>query len=397
MKRANWQQLIFIIPFVFLLSFWSLVSAFIPDLPLSQTENRALQQFPGFQTLVNFKQTTQMENYLNDQLAYKDYLVYAQNIAWLGMGKRYIRNLMITDEGHLLTAPYRIDQKEIKIAADNTKMLAADCIKQNKAFFVALLPRKTDALRDQILPLFQADTQIDVDRFKAGCGQTATTSGAFPIFDLLPTWEKNLSAEELSALFFKSDFHWNAEGAKRAFMDLLPSFSELNAFEKSSANDANLTKITLDGKPYQGDLNRRLFFLFHSDDVGSYYTMPNPEMLTCQILKDGQLQESPIDGLYASGVNGTVVDYNNVFTFNLGYYKINNPEALNKTKIFILKDSYQNAMLPFFVRYFEQVEVVDQRYLKGKTCLQYITESDADAVILLYNNGNIFGGMYQFN
>jgi hypothetical protein len=216
-------------------------------------------------------------------------------------------------------------------------------------------------------------------------------------YNLSKDWRTKFSLEERESFYFKTDSHWNAKGAINAFELLIPTFDIFANFNESSFNQADFEYIEKKDKSYQGDFDRQLQFQFPYKDTSGFYKMPDVDTITSWLYKDGELQKLSINEIYSSGIEETEMNYDKLYTKNYGYYKVVNSNALNRTKLIVIKDSYMNPMLPFFVTYFSQVEIVDPRYISSGDCYSLIEESDADAVLVLFNDGVVFGDMYNFN
>ena len=68
---------------------------------------------------------------------------------------------------------------------------------------------------------------------------------------------------------------------------------------------------------------------------------------------------------------------------------IKNKDIKNGKKLLILKDSYANAMIPFFTSHFEETRFLDLRFYTEKTVKDYIKDNDIDAVLFVHNINSI--------
>ena len=62
-------------------------------------------------------------------------------------------------------------------------------------------------------------------------------------------------------------------------------------------------------------------------------------------------------------------------------------EVKNGKKLLVLKDSYANAMIPFLVNHYEEIHVVDLRFV-NMPMISYAKEKNIDEALILYNIQN---------
>lgn len=392
MKPNRLHALIYILPFLSLIFVVPIFAVIDKDADKSLSENRALQQFPTKSDLQDWTFTAKYETYINDQLPQRDPLIKSYTQYEMAMDKHFIRNLYIAESDHLFLIPSLIDDGAIQKAAERTNLLKEEAFRLNKEVFFAITPRKNTALSELLIEVFRRDESKKVALF-----EDELTLPKENVINLSTYFKKQYSLQQRSDFYFRSDFHWNANGAIAAFTGI---YNQLNAqlhLTTSPFNPELFKLTTLKEAQFLGDLNRRLQNQLKTEELIAYYELPNPEDLTVLLMENNQLKKVAPNRIYAAHVDQEKVNYNDLFTTNLGYYKIKNNRALTHKKILIFKDSYQNATLPFFVKYFEQLEVVDQRYLGKKDCYDILNESSADIVLIMYNDGNIFGPMYDFN
>lgn len=392
MKKKRIASLIYILPFLSLIFAVPIYSLINEDTNRSFSENRVLQQLPTKADLKDWSFTTKYESYINDQLPKRDMLIKSYTQYEMFVGKHYIRNLYISDSEQLILVPSNLDDQAIQEAAAKTNSLKEKANTLGKEVFFAITPRKSTILNEMLIEIFHKNEEEKINLFKSSLSIPKEN-----IIDIVDFFRTEFSLEERDNFYFKSDFHWNAQGAITAFSAVYKQMN--NALHMSTKNfDAQLFNLTKVPKAeFEGDLNRRLQNQFQVPETVAYYDLPNEKDLSVLLLEKDALKKVDVSTIYASHVDQPQVSYNDLFTNNLGYYKINHSKALTHKKILIFKDSYQNATLPFFVKYFEQVEVVDQRYLGQRDCYEVLEASNADIVLIMYNDGNLLGSMFDFD
>ncbi len=392
MHQKKRTSLIYILPFLCLIFVIPIYSLIDEDAENSASENRALQQKPTKADLMDWTFTTKYESYINDQLPKRDALIKGYTQYEMGIGKHLIRNLYLTPTNQLILVPSNLDDNAIRVAAKKTNDFSKIAEAKGKTVFFAITPRKNTALREMLVDVFQKNELEKVALFVSELGLPDEQ-----IIDVGSGLREGFSIEERDNFFFKTDFHWNANGAMNGFKLIYNQMNQVLSLTPEDFDIQQFEQVSLPNAKFLGDLNRRLQNQIDFQEQVIYYGLPNEKNLTSHLLVKEKLNKVDVRSIYASKADQPEVNYNDIFTNNLGYYKITNSKALTNEKIIIFKDSYQNATLPFFVQYFAQVEVVDQRYLGEQDCLEVLEESSANTVLIMYNDGNIWGPMFEFN
>ena len=109
-------------------------------------------------------------------------------------------------------------------------------------------------------------------------------------------------------------------------------------------------------------------------------TIEIPEKLPeAEITCDGQTR----DDVYDMTKKDQKDKYAVYFGGNYGEVdiKIKNPD--NDRTLLIVKDSFANSMVPFLMKDYAQIRMIDLRYFK-KSVKKYLEENPADEVLVLY-------------
>jgi hypothetical protein len=57
---------------------------------------------------------------------------------------------------------------------------------------------------------------------------------------------------------------------------------------------------------------------------------------------------------------------------------------VNDRSLLIIKDSFANSMIPFLVKHYNRIDIVDPRYYK-KSISKYVKENNIDDILIIYN------------
>ena len=178
-------------------------------------------------------------------------------------------------------------------------------------------------------------------------------------------------------IYFKSDHHWTGLGAYYAYK----AFADTNGMSALKLEDC--TEKTIDG--FTGSFTNSAPSL--DTDTVHYWEFPYGTEMT--LTYDGGATET-YDSPYYSGATEGSLTYG-VFIFGdnpLTVIKSKSESAEKGKKLVIVKESYGNALAPYFTNNYEEVHVVDFRYFSstvGKTLPAYCVENGITDV--LFANG----------
>ncbi|PWM25616.1 MAG: hypothetical protein DBX44_01880 [Oscillospiraceae bacterium] len=164
-----------------------------------------------------------------------------------------------------------------------------------------------------------------------------------------------LQAHREEYLYFRTDHHWTALGAYYAYT----AFAEQAGFEPVDYHTLERRSL----EPFLGTLYSQTQdpdMAAHPDRV-DYYIMPQ-ELSCCYYLKG-----SPYYGTYGPLYGEYAKSYNSYSVFLQGdipVIRILNSKITNGRRIAVVKESFGNAFVPWLVNHYEEVLVIDQRYLE---------------------------------
>ena len=114
-------------------------------------------------------------------------------------------------------------------------------------------------------------------------------------------------------------------------------------------------------------------------------------------LHPGDIESVPRETIVGSGLDKDPLTYNDVFTYNLGYYRVENPAAPEAASVLILKDSFQNATIDYLSAIFRSVTVVDPRSYQETPDLASLLDADGiDLVLFFYHQNNVSRELIDF-
>lgn len=248
--------------------------------------------------------------------------------------------LVIKDRAMLL---YHYSADATKDYAATLNRLRAE-LKPNVRLYSLLVPSQVEFIEGE---KYRKLNDSQKEAFKSVYEQTEPGIVAVPAYD-------NLEAHKSEYLYYRSDHHWTTLGAYYAYEAVAEAMGEkpwpLSSFKK------NEIKNFL-GSAYSATLN---VAIKKNPDVITTY-MPNVKF-KYDIFKTSKARSHPLveAKMPTDGRGGYAVFLGG--DFSLGRITTN---VYNGKKLLIVKDSYANAMIPFLVPHFEEIDIVDPRYFKG--------------------------------
>ena len=220
-----------------------------------------------------------------------------------------------------------------------------------------------------------------------------------PTLDLRP--ELVGTEEALEAYFYRTDHHWNAEGAFVAFQRITQRLGE-----DTSCSDVikreNWEKHVLPGY-FLGSHGRRVGIGFAGVEDFLYLTPKFDARMSCTIVDSGIYREGSFAeaALAMERITGKPDYYNSspydVHTGeNYAHVQFRSETAPSEKKVLLIKDSYGLPLEGFLATAFREVETLDLRHLKDATAVEMIESFQPDMVIVMYNPFVMEGEMLQF-
>lgn len=345
----------------------ALASLLTPEREFSPNENRYLQLKPelSWSTLMDGTFTKKAEDYISDQIALRDIWMETSSLVqrsalqleindtWLGRDGRYFAKV----------TPDTFD------AAQYEKNLA-----QVRAFFdanpdkdcrVMMVPTPAYLLRDDLpanAPLFDAE----------GCFDMLLADFAAEAIDLRAALTPN-AAE----MYYRTDHHWTTQGAQTAY----------GAWCAATGHTDRSWRLETVSTTFRGTLYSKVL-------------LPDSPYDTVAIAPDAAIRSMDCDGAVSGSLYDMAAleekDHYKVFMGgNYAKVVIDTGAATGKS-LLVVKDSFANSFLPFLVKDYDTITVLDLRYFREG--VQPLADGATD-VLVLYELTNFAAdkNLYKLN
>ncbi len=340
-----------------LLAALAALSAALPARTVSQLENRSLKT-PRPPTLAGILSGSWMEHAqdsLNDQFPLRDGWVFLHALTDRALLRTERNGILIGKEGWLFE---RLNAGGLRTARRNLDALRLFGGAAGQEVWLLLVP---------------LSWQISPGRLPwlcpAGDAQALAAELLSDADGIRLVWPLAEMREQGAAqLYYRTDHHWTAEGARRGYLALMKRWG----MEPAAAGERLLAEGFL----------------------GTYYSraadpLIRPEALSFDSYENLSLfvGDEAKEGLWDPAQLSARDKYAALLYGSAGRKTLLNPEAAGT--LLVLCDSYANALLPSLAQHFGRVEAVDLRYFSGDL-LKVYDELEVDLTLCLYGINTLF-------
>ncbi len=203
------------------------------------------------------------------------------------------------------------------------------------------------------------------------------------------------SVGDVEKNYYRTDHHWNAEGAFAAFGRVMDRIGEiLGGLDTGFTDPALWQKNSLEHW-FLGSHGKRVGTLYAGTDPLTWYTPGFPTEMSCILTKYRQI----FAGDYAqANLRARYLEKKDYFNDNAycvtigGDYPLvqhRNAGAPNKQRILLLKDSFGLPLQSYLSTEFAMVDVIDPRHYTDSSIAEYCLWTKPDLVITVLNPSSL--------
>lgn len=335
----------------------------VPDRAFSEAENRMLKQLPHFSlnTLLSGAFTSDFEAYVSDQFVFRDLWIGAKTDMDRMLGKKESNGVYLGKDGYLIQK--FVPPAEGDVEAKMDAIHAFDAATPGLRKYIMLVPTAAAVLQGK-LPKY-ADTGV-VEAYLDKIRRSLSPDIHF--VDVFPA----LYAKREQPIFYKTDHHWTTKGAYTAYLELCKQMG----LDPQKEEEFIVRQAT---NKFYGSLYSKSGFRHVQPDSIELYRPKDQGKYTVTYADEGKTSHS----LYAPEQLEKKDKYAVFLNGNHGLIRIETAQT-NERKLLVVKDSYANSFIPFLLKHFSEIDVVDLRYYEGDlTALA--NERGIREMLLLYN------------
>lgn len=321
----------------------------------SAYENRYLTQRPSlnWEDIVDGKWMLTYEEFINDQFMLRDGWISLKSLSERFLMKKENNGIIFGNEGYLFEKLLELNEQtslNLRYLAEFEKLVNAPLTSMIIPNSYAILPQylpKGSPLLDQLSLIEKWDESLNLLRI-----------------------ETQLLKNNQNQLFYKNDHHWTLKGAYIAYTALCEQW--------------NIQPL-----PYES------FSIEYTPDfLGTYYAKAKPSKIIPDRLAliDPKILEYRVGNqAFSSIIDRTKLSthdkYGAFLHGNIGLSTVVVNEAVNPSRLLVIKDSYANSLVPFLISHFDEIVIVDLRHFSGS--LSTVMQTDSfDQILFIQNFSN---------
>lgn len=397
MKKIS--QLILVSLFLIFICSISLFLLFSDSKDMSETEYRSLAQAPewSFEAIKSGTYTDDVDAYVTDQFPVRDLWIKSYLNWQIFSQQTFIHDFYLADDWVYPRPFTEINYEAIDFATKQMEELARFTAEEDVELFFFSLPDRRYMI-DMDFPrrvennLHEKDKETLLSRLQ---------EKNIPTIDIGQVWKEKYDTDNFRPYYFRTDHHWNIEGAFLAYEEIHESLRQVsNHFHSDAFDESAFEKHCVEGKEFRGSYNRQLFqYIDAKDEPLCYYLPKNEDIDDLKIYKHAKEDENIVhfSDVFATAKNSDsdLVTYGQLYADDYDELHIINEKK--KGKVLILKDSYSSPLIPLLANNYEQTTIYDVRHNEGRDLQAFIKQHDFDTVLFLYSNGRTLEPLYNWS
>jgi hypothetical protein len=351
--------------FLALLIFFTSFSVFGKKSDFSVSENRALQLMPELtlDSIGDGSFQSDYDNYLSDQFEFRDFWVYGKTKIMQSLGKKDINGVYLGKDGYLIEKYEEsdFDNETVEYNIETLSTFLNDTADEGYYVTCAIVPSKGSVLTNR-LPRFAEpyDTSRTVKKLKKAC------SNEVKFIDLTKTLKKHND----EYIYYKTDHHWTSLGAYYAYRELMKANFKDGILKASKMN----SEVVSD--KFLGSTFDKLQLKHKGDSITRYDTG-----VKVKVNFHGEAENA--DSLYLESALGEKSKYDYFLGGNYARVDIKT-NAHTDENLLIIKDSFSNSLIPFLVKHYDKIVMLDLRYFNGDIP-SILEDEDISDVFVVFN------------
>lgn len=311
------------------------------------------------------------------------------------LGQRICNGILKLNNGHIVSVTSKI--RDTDKLAHRMDELTDFCNHLNISTLFVMFPYKIDSSK-AIIPI-GAPTDYSIENANLFLSKLKKT----PYLNLRPYIASN--PEDVTGNFFKTDHHWNFQGAMKAFPYIVDRMLSLKNSTSHGITHTNINvwhECNL-GRKFLGTAGRRTGVLYNGFDENVVYYVPRFDTEIFMgiphkwIWRVGSFIKSNIFVENLKRPNSYFFDKGyNIYGVDYPFIQYKNANAPINQKILLVKDSYAIPIYSFCSTIFSEVNVIDLRWFNDMSLTEFIQLLRPDIVCVMYNPRVLSFKMFDF-
>ena len=393
--------------FALFISVFFLVDVFNSDRAFSEFENTSLAQKPAFSwsSFVDGSFGSKYVKYINEQFLGRDNWISMKAVADMGLGRIESHGVTYGDD-HYLMEKLEIVEDQNYPANAGTNIVKQTALDRSNGMVSSFLQMYDQPITFSLVPNSYAILEDEVPTGFPGADQQAYTQQIYRMLSEaddqleIVDFSDALSQHKDEYIYYRTDHHWTTLGAYYAYV----AYCEQKGLTPVSLEELKENKV----EDFYGTFYSKAKRPSQPADTITWYDVDVDEFaFVANLQQDKQLAQLgevvQEDGLELLRVDGMmdqrkfeVRDKYAAFMWgNSGYVKIKSNHNLNHqegktSRLLLFKDSYANSMIPYLTYNYDEIIVVDLRYMAKST--KELMQEEFDDIFVMYNFSTYVSG-----
>ena len=345
------KNIIITILFSLLIVGMFLLNIISEDKDISLEERRKLAKLPEFtkEEIFSSKLSNNFESYAVDQMVFRNSFRTLKSMVNVGLFRQKDDNSYFEKEGVIYKIEYPLNESNVNKTLDILKSVYDKHLKEANVYF-AIIPDKNYYLEDDHL-------KIDYNRMKELVNDKLTNVEYIDIWNDL-----NLDS------YYNTDIHWRQE----SLTDVVKTFNKALGNEVKSV-DYEKENVGKFYGTYYGQIPAKV----EADDM---YILKNDTINNAVVYN---YEKNEVTQIYDKTESNDKYDiYLSGATSLIG---IKNPSVTNGKELIIFRDSFGSSIAPLMIDNYENVILVDLRYMSSQILDKFVEFKDNQDVLFLYS------------
>lgn len=330
----------------------------LPQRTMSEMENRKLAPPPTF-SFAAFCDGTfaeALEIFAADQLPLRDQFVSAYAGMQGLLGRRLINDAIVGAEHRMFDASADWSERNVRL---NTAALSELAGLTGRVVTLMAVPSAAAVYPEQL------PAHVPV------ADEAALLSAAEENIPVLPLLSALEAQREGESLYFTTDHHWTAVGARAGYLTLCEAWGLIPAEQAQPVTCPD----------FFGSFYARYPLPWQTGDVFAYFPHEGVRLLV-----NGEEKPALVDAKALAGRD----KYAALLYGNHARIELLNDQVRGGTLI-VLKDSYANMLLPMLTAHFHRIVAIDPRYFAGNI-VDEINQLEEGMVLCVYGMNTLASG-----
>ena len=340
--------------FILVIFGFGLLSTIMKDKQISSFERRKLASFPKFEKGFNEK----LDNYLLDQFAFRNELINLNSIINRKVLNKIDNNDVYVIGENIYEKNYPINEEKTLKFTDKINYIINKIPEKNRIYY-SIIPDKSYFLEE--------NKYLKLDYNKMYNIVKANTNAKYiDITSILNIGD-----------YYKTDIHWKQENLLKVVKPIVQDLEKEYAQEKYIVRQYNNfygASYSKAGLKLEPDALKYLYTAGFENVEVNHLEFGNKK-----VYDEEKLQNVDVYDIFLSGASS--------------YIEIINNNLNDNSKLIIFRDSFASSLIPLLIPYYNNITVVDLRYIDFEYLKDKIDFSNSDVLFLystlIINNSDI--------